>query len=113
MYCRFCGKKIESDSIFCRYCGQKVEVVEEIVEKTTQQVVENEQPEQQPVIVDDIENAVVENAESVEKPKKSQKSLLWLVILLAVILALVILIDAISCGPSTNMPSATLQLLNF
>lgn len=24
MFCRFCGKKIESDSVFCRYCGKEL-----------------------------------------------------------------------------------------
>lgn len=24
MFCRYCGKKIESDSIFCKFCGKKL-----------------------------------------------------------------------------------------
>lgn len=24
MYCRYCGKQIEEDSIFCKYCGKNV-----------------------------------------------------------------------------------------
>lgn len=31
MYCRYCGKQIEDDSIYCSYCGKKL-VTEKIVE---------------------------------------------------------------------------------
>lgn len=24
MFCKYCGKRIESDSLFCKYCGRKL-----------------------------------------------------------------------------------------
>ena len=24
MYCKYCGKQIDDDSVYCRYCGKKV-----------------------------------------------------------------------------------------
>lgn len=29
MYCRYCGKQIEDDSLFCRYCGKKLFDIDE------------------------------------------------------------------------------------
>lgn len=24
MYCKYCGKKIDDDSLFCQYCGRRI-----------------------------------------------------------------------------------------
>ena len=40
MYCKFCGKLIEEDSLFCRYCGKSIEAHADIKQEPLFPIVE-------------------------------------------------------------------------
>ena len=35
MYCRYCGKGIDDDSVYCRFCGNKQIIENSIIEKNS------------------------------------------------------------------------------
>ncbi len=30
MYCKYCGKKVDDDSIYCMYCGKQIDIPSKI-----------------------------------------------------------------------------------
>lgn len=77
MYCRYCGKKIEDDSVYCKYCGKKLS------ERNAQTQIQEEKKE-----LDKIPSKP--NPDSVPKEKTEHWFLLISIPILMVIVILIV-----------------------
>lgn len=89
MYCRFCGKTIDDDSIYCTYCGKNVSTT------NSREVVQG--------------NILVENESAIEVEDKTP-SLLWLWLLLPFLVAVFTLVMAILFSPDSKYTMITRDL---